>query len=494
MGDNVFLDPGKDAEIGKVLGMGIPHYRQAYSDRMAWIMAGLSQLVYLRFEPVTFEDIVARGFKTLLLNRGETLANLIAKLGLKDGKSAPAQEIYKKIEGLEKYSLAQADDFVKDLKKILGEAEAYQKRVGDTIEKLKNISRASEKPKTIADLKKTLEKVEKLSTSDAGLVVKILKKMPGHFFDNQSNMQNLLNELNRAGLEIETSFVEKGTEVLLLKGKEFYALAFRGTEVTSIGDIRTDLKFSQVASVSSKGFIHQGFQEAFQLVHREIQDYLDKPGMEPLPLFITGHSLGGALATIAAKELKYRHGIAACYTYGSPRVGDEEWVKEIKVPVYRVVNSADPVTWLPPKGDFVDFFALFAKMLGPVYGKIFRGVLRKLRNGYMHAGDMRFLTNVAPGRYQDAELLYSVTFLRRIRSYLHKMASMLKIPKDHSIAVYQQKLFYIAEKRNPIAVENRGVGTPAATPGSKKVVGTKKKAVARKPAPVKNIKKTKKKK
>ena len=75
-----------------------------------------------------------------------------------------------------------------------------------------------------------------------------------------------------------------------------------------------------------------------------------------MPLFITGHSLGGALAMIAAKKITHKGGNAACYTFGSPRVGDEVWISNIKTPLYRVVNAADCVTMLPPGAVPIEIF------------------------------------------------------------------------------------------------------------------------------------------
>lgn len=62
-------------------------------------------------------------------------------------------------------------------------------------------------------------------------------------------------------------------------------------------------------------------------------------------LYITGHSLGGAMATIAASRLKDK---ATClYTYGSPRVGSRTFVKSFDVPHYRHVNNNDVVVKVP---------------------------------------------------------------------------------------------------------------------------------------------------
>ena len=66
---------------------------------------------------------------------------------------------------------------------------------------------------------------------------------------------------------------------------------------------------------------------------------------------MTGHSLGAALATVAANLLCADQpgglGIRGLYTYGSPRVGDNGFGRRITVPVYRFRNNTDLVTHVP---------------------------------------------------------------------------------------------------------------------------------------------------
>ena len=69
---------------------------------------------------------------------------------------------------------------------------------------------------------------------------------------------------------------------------------------------------------------------------------------EPLPLFITGHSLGGALALLATR-LVAPNVNGACYKRSAhPGVGNYEYFRGIKTAVYRIVNSADIVPRVPP--------------------------------------------------------------------------------------------------------------------------------------------------
>ncbi|KAH7700453.1 class 3 lipase protein [Aphelenchoides avenae] len=74
-------------------------------------------------------------------------------------------------------------------------------------------------------------------------------------------------------------------------------------------------------------------------------------------LWVTGHSLGGALASIgagvAAKQGIFPSGSIKLYTLGQPRTGDSAYANAINslVPeAYRVVNSRDLVPHVPPYG------------------------------------------------------------------------------------------------------------------------------------------------
>jgi len=66
-------------------------------------------------------------------------------------------------------------------------------------------------------------------------------------------------------------------------------------------------------------------------------------------LYITGHSLGGAMATICASRMVARGiVVSGLYTFGSPRVGDAEFVAHLGTTHFRFVNNNDIVTKAPP--------------------------------------------------------------------------------------------------------------------------------------------------
>ncbi len=134
-------------------------------------------------------------------------------------------------------------------------------------------------------------------------------------------------------------------------------VAFRGNEVrkkgegTTLSDVledwTTDAKVALV-NWSGNGTVHQGFNMALDEVW---WDKHDKPGLKTYldtlvakqaqrSLWLTGHGLGGALATLAAS----RYGRAAgLYTFGSPHVGDRIFAQSFNLPAYRFVNGADIV-------------------------------------------------------------------------------------------------------------------------------------------------------
>ena len=67
-----------------------------------------------------------------------------------------------------------------------------------------------------------------------------------------------------------------------------------------------------------------------------------------MPLWVTGHSLGGAMATLASVRLTDEgYKVRAVYTYGSPRVGDRVFRDSYRLANYRFVNDNDLVPHLP---------------------------------------------------------------------------------------------------------------------------------------------------
>lgn len=265
-------------------------------------------------------------------------------------------------------------------------------------------------------------------------------------YDHEEEKKELEHTLTFMDFTLGKTFDRNGTQAFIVSNSSFAVLAFRGTEADSIKDIKADAK-AVLVDCDSGGKVHQGFDDAFNAVAQDIQHELNNEKYATLPLYITGHSLGGALATIAAKKLSHNAGLAACYTFGAPRVGNEEWISQIKTPLYRIVNAADCVTMLPP-GDEIITAVSWVTGLIPRVGEKLSSWLTAKFGGYLHCGNMRYLTNCQKGAYADVRLLYAVSLLYRIKGWLAKNRPWKKFLSDHSIAVYRKKLFIIAETRN----------------------------------------------
>lgn len=147
--------------------------------------------------------------------------------------------------------------------------------------------------------------------------------------------------LRDAGLVERNFFAKGGVEAALIGAPNFDVLVFRGTD--ELTNWLQDLKFDFDRWPNGKGRVHAGFLAALELVWRDIDNALRNVRG---PLFITGHSLGAALATLAGA----RRACRAVYAFGSPLVGDATFVAHYpkNVPVHRVINDNDAVATVPP--------------------------------------------------------------------------------------------------------------------------------------------------
>ena len=145
------------------------------------------------------------------------------------------------------------------------------------------------------------------------------------------------------------------TVVTLTKAGDYVVMAFRGTK-----DLRNWLTDLDCHLVEDGGLrVHAGFCEAWKSVAEDVVKTIEtlQPGANQLfmkRLFITGHSLGGALAQLAAFDLAVKYGrsaLAGVYTFGQPRVGDPGFARAynnlIGDRTFRVVHDVDIVPHVP---------------------------------------------------------------------------------------------------------------------------------------------------
>ncbi len=247
----------------------------------------------------------------------------------------------------------------------------------------------------------------------------------------------------------------------------YLVLAFRGTE-QKVSDWLTDARCSPTVEGETK--VHTGFLDALtknvdaegRTVEEVVREILDRPEARdgqgrPLPLFITGHSLGGALALLTTRLVAPDIN-GACYTFGAPRVGNYEFFRCVKTPVYRVVNSSDIVPRVPPGAVVMPLteivkVASWLTSLAPPVARLFdrlESFLDKL-NGYRHYGDLRYLTDVEEGKFDTARLLTNPPAIDRVMWTMRHLSHSLLMPiKNHSMSIYRMKLASIAIDRNQV--------------------------------------------
>ena len=173
-------------------------------------------------------------------------------------------------------------------------------------------------------------------------------------------------EFEQAGLRLLDPIQDQrtDTECFVAVGEEFVTVAFRGTE-TGLRrndpdfrhiflDLLTDAKARLVPFGAGAGKVHDGFLAAYNSVEARLKGAL--AGLDTgLPVWFTGHSLGAAIATLAAARADRIQGL---YTYGSPRVGDVAFAQAFSRKFagmggerhFRFVHDNDVVTVVPPNG------------------------------------------------------------------------------------------------------------------------------------------------
>ena len=145
---------------------------------------------------------------------------------------------------------------------------------------------------------------------------------------------------------------ENGADVFVMESDHCNWVVFRGTQVTedsfSWRDVLTDLKIARKKIPGNDFNLHSGFYEAYReiagVLTEEIgtlastQQYQDG---ETKPTIYTGHSLGAAMAAIAAGS----HRPQQLITFGGPRFGGKAIAeRHAETEYHRWVNSAD---WCP---------------------------------------------------------------------------------------------------------------------------------------------------
>lgn len=158
-------------------------------------------------------------------------------------------------------------------------------------------------------------------------------------------------QLRRSGYTRTTEITDPATDTsaFVATKDKVVVLAFRGT--SGFKNFITDLDGRRAAADWAKGTMHNGFKSALDAVWLQIKSALTP--YKDRPIWLTGHSLGAALAQLAALRLQAEgYSVHSVYTFGTPRTGDSDFVadynRRLGAQSFPHVNARDLVTRVPP--------------------------------------------------------------------------------------------------------------------------------------------------
>ncbi len=255
------------------------------------------------------------------------------------------------------------------------------------------------------------------SDRTALLMAKLAYRAYEPFDKNAASFKKFSDALCGAGFTSCEGLIDRdiGTAGYAVDGSDMIVIVFRGTQDEL--DWTTNLNTRFVA-LQGGTRVHTGFFQAYWPIREAMFDFITHAiAVKQRPVYITGHSLGGALALMATAELAnhddalIRDSIAACYTFGCPRAGDSSFDQYVKAPLYRITNGVDLVPAVPP------------------------AIL-----GYRHVGDTRYF-----GKRGTAPSRRSPNIFQKAWRTLWGLVALVRTGKllnisDHSMAVYLAKL------------------------------------------------------
>jgi hypothetical protein len=176
-------------------------------------------------------------------------------------------------------------------------------------------------------------------------------------------------EAYRTNLGMDARLISVGnTQVYIATNDDHIVAAFRGTEAPTTIDGLKDWLLTDAANllVLPEGWLgtdlaaagvaarfHQGFVKAIGDIWEPFLEAIETERKKSdRPIWLTGHSLGGALALLAAWLLRRKFiNVHQVYTFGGPMIGNDDVVqafaREFPASIFRYVNHPDPVPKLP---------------------------------------------------------------------------------------------------------------------------------------------------
>lgn len=141
------------------------------------------------------------------------------------------------------------------------------------------------------------------------------------------------------------------TQAYVMSDSDNIVVVFRGSDALADWFANFQAVYEQGPLENTQ--VHEGFQDALFPAVIAITQFLAQSARDK-KIWITGHSLGGALASLFAGMLiENGYTVYGIYTFASPRPGDGAFARQLNQgvigPHYRVVNAGDIVPHVPPE-------------------------------------------------------------------------------------------------------------------------------------------------
>lgn len=209
----------------------------------------------------------------------------------------------------------------------------------------------------------------------------------------------------RLGMRLEHFADRDGAQAYIFGSDTDIVVACRGTEPNDWNDVKADVNAFMVVA-ETVGRVHRGFKQEVDDLWPQLEEIIAD---EKRTLWFTGHSLGGAMATISAGRCYLAHIPAipkGVYTFGSPRVGTKRYINHADVNLVRWVNNNDIVPRIPPT--WMGYRHTGRRIYINTYGKVRRMTKRQRTKdrwrGFMESlkkGKVDHFSDHAIARYVD---------------------------------------------------------------------------------------------
>lgn len=246
-------------------------------------------------------------------------------------------------------------------------------------------------------------------------------------------------KLRKAGFSRFRVIEDRATGLLgfIASTPDFTVVSYSGS--ADMKDWLHDLTFDQIRDTTwaFPGRFHRGFYNAIQGRWQEILDETSRQSAGK-PVYVTGHSLGGAMAILTAARLANAGlPVASVYAFAAPRVGDEEFAARydalLGARTWRFNNNEDIIPHLgPSSGSALEFSRLFVGEMGSFLHDFF------VDARYSHVGTLlRFDPNGVVGVPEREDLAQERAFWNAIyersdgKNLLQKALLNWRLAGDH---------------------------------------------------------------